>query len=168
MDATLEIRLFGQPDIRYAGAPIKFAKRSATLSMLALLVLKRGRALSRESLAFTLFPDDDEAGALAELRRYLYLANKALPSRAGEPWIVSDPETVRWNDAAGAFVDVFEFERLADARDTQEKAVELYGGDLLENVYDDWVLAERERLRARYFSLLDELIARFRSERKIL
>jgi len=61
----LEVRLFGQPDISYAGSPIKFAKRSATLAMLALLVLKRGRALSRESVAFTLFPDNDEASALA-------------------------------------------------------------------------------------------------------
>ena len=100
----LEIRLFGQPDIRYDGAPVKFAKRSATLAMLALLVLKGGRTLSRETLAFTLFPDDDEANALAELRRYLYLANKALPARDGEPWVVSDAETVRWNDLGNAFV----------------------------------------------------------------
>ncbi len=161
----LEIRLFGQPDIRYAGAPVKFAKRSATLAMLALLVLKRDRALAREALAFTLFPDHDEAGALAELRRYLYLANKALPERDGDPWIVSDAETVRWNDSAAAFVDVVEFERLADDPATQQLAIELYAGDLLENVYDDWVLAERERLRARYFAALDALVERYRAER---
>ncbi len=161
----LEIRLFGQPDIRYDGAPVKFAKRSTTLAMLALLVLKGGRALSRESLAFTLFPDDDEAGALSELRRYLYLANKALPDRNGDPWILSDAETVRWNDRGGAFVDVAEFERLAEEPEMQQRAVDLYTGDLLENVYEDWVLAERERLRARYFALLDGLIGRYRSER---
>lgn len=161
----LEIRLFGQPDIRYDGAPVKFAKRSATLAMLALLVLKGGRPLSRESLAFTLFPDDDETNALAELRRYIYLANKALPARNGDPWIVSDAETVRWNDAGDAFVDVAEFERLAESPPTRQRAVDLYGGDLLENVYEDWVLAERERLRARYFSLLDELVVYYRSER---
>ena len=161
----LEVRLFGQPDIRYAGSPIKFAKRSATLAMLALLVLKRGRALSRESVAFTLFPDNDEASALAELRRYLYLANKALPPRAGDPWILSDTETVRWNDSAEAFIDVVEFERFAGENAMQERAVELYAGDLLENVYDDWVLTERERLRALYFSALDDLIDRFRAER---
>lgn len=162
---TLEVRLFGQPDIRFDGEPLKFAKRSATLAMIALLVLKGGRPLARESLAFTLFPDHDEPNALAELRRYLYLANKALPARAGEPWIVGDAETVRWNSANGAFVDVVEFERLAEDPETQQRAVELYTGDLLENVYEDWVLAERERLRARYFALLDELIARCRSER---
>ncbi len=161
----LEIRLFGQPDVRYDGAAVKFSKRSVTLAMLALLVLKGGRALPRESLAFTLFPDDPEADALAELRRYLYLANKALPERDGGPWIVSDAEAVRWNGLDGTFVDVAEFERLAEEPQTHQDAVDLYGGDLLENVYEDWVLAERERLRARYFSLLDTLIARYRSER---
>ncbi|MGA8574095.1 MAG: AAA family ATPase [Candidatus Cybelea sp.] len=161
----LEVRLFGQADIRYNGTPVKFAKRSSTLAMLALLVLKRGLAVSRETLAFTLFPESDEASALAELRRYLYLANKALPPQEGEPWILGDAETVRWNDAAGAFVDIVEFERLSAERNTQQHAVELYTGDLLENVYEDWVLAERERLRTRYLGLLDELIDRYRSER---
>src|SRR5262249_33444370 len=87
------------------------------------------------------------------------------PTRDGEPWIVGDAETVRWNDRSEAFVDVVEFERLGEAADTQQSAVELYTGDLLENIYDDWVLGERERLRARYFALLDELIDRYRAER---
>ena len=163
----LEIRLFGQPDIRYDGVPVKFAKRSATLAMLALLVLKGGRALSRESLAFTLFPDSDENAALAELRRYLYLANKALPAKDGDQWIVGDAETIRWNDLGDAFVDVVEFERCADAPEKRQHAVDLYAGDLLENVYDDWVLADRERLRTRYFALLDELIDRYRADRNL-
>ena len=161
----LEVQLFGQPDVRFAGAPIKFAKRSTTLAMIARLVLSRGRSLSRESLAFTLFPDSDEAGALAELRRYLYRANKALPERSGEAWILGDADTVRWNDEAEATVDVFEFEKLAADHATQQQAVELYTGDLLENVYEDWVLAERERWRERYIALLDELIDRLRAER---
>lgn len=161
----IEVRLFGQADVRFAGAPIKFAKRAATLAMLAQLVLKRGRSLSRDSLAFTLFPDHDEEGALAELRRYLYRANKALPERNGEPWILSDADTVRWNENAEALVDVFEFEKLAVDRETQPQAVELYTGDLLENVYDDWVVVERERLREQYIALLDELTVRLRAER---
>ncbi len=162
----LEVRLFGQADVRYAGEPVKFAKRSATLAMLALLVLKRGHEISRESLAFTLFPESDEAAALAELRRYLYLANKALPAGPGVPWILSDAETVRWNEAAGAFVDVVEFERLSAEPATQPQAVELYTGDLLENVYDDWILTERERLRARYLAVLNDLLERYRAARE--
>ena len=133
--------------------------------MLARIILQHGHALSRESLAFTLFPDVDERAALAELRRYLYLANKALPERAGEPWIVVDAETVRWNEAAGAFVDTVEFERLSRDPETQSEAIELYAGDLLEDVYDDWVVSERERLRARYLAILSESIERHRARR---
>lgn len=161
----LEVRLFGEPDVRCAGASLKFAKRPVTLAMVALLLLKRGRPLARESLAFTLFPDSDEENALAELRRYVYLANKALPAAQSEAWILGDGETIRWNDSNPAFVDFIEFERLAGEPQTQHLAVELYAGDLLENVYDDWVLGERERLRAKYFNLLDELIDRSRAER---
>jgi DNA-binding SARP family transcriptional activator len=163
--AELEIRLFGHANVSFAGSPVKFAKRSTTLAMLALLVLQRGKPMTRESLAFTLFPDVDESAALGELRRYLYLVNKAMPPRAGEPWIVADADVVRWNDSAGAFVDVVEFERLSASAATQAQAVELYAGDLLEDVYDDWVLAERERLRTRYLDVLGELLERYRAER---
>lgn len=165
--AQLAVRLFGQANVSYAGVPVKFAKRSTTLAMIALIVLKRGQAISRESLAFTLFPESDETAALAELRRYLYLANKALPAaRATDPWLVVDAETVRWNDGANAFVDIVEFERLSASAETQAQAIDLYAGDLLEDIYDDWVLAERERLRSRYLAVLDESLDRHRANRE--
>ncbi|MEO7202457.1 MAG: AAA family ATPase, partial [Candidatus Tumulicola sp.] len=161
----LDVRLFGQPEVRYAGQPVKFAKRSTTLAMLAVLLLKRGHVVSRESLAFTLFPEIDETAALGELRRYLYLANKALPECDTGPWIVTDAETVRWNEAAGASIDFIEFERLSSDAATYEQAVDLYTGDLLESVYDDWALPERERLRSRYLNVLERLLDRRRTER---
>jgi DNA-binding SARP family transcriptional activator/energy-coupling factor transporter ATP-binding protein EcfA2 len=161
----LEIRLFGHANVSSAGVPVKFPKRSTTLAMLALLVLQRGKPMTREALAFTLFPEVDESAALAELRRYLYLINKALPQRAGDPWIVVDADAIRWNAAAGAFVDVIEFERLSELPGSQSQAIELYAGDLLHDVYDDWVLAERERLRGRYLDVLAGALDRHRAER---
>ena len=165
-DGRLDIRLFGHASVTFAGAQLKFAKRSTTLAMLACVLLKRGRPISRESLAYLLFPEIDEAAALAELRRYLYLANKALPASDGDPWLLLDAETVRWNERAEAFVDVAEFERLGANVETQERAIELYAGDLLEDVYDDWILAERERLRSRYLALLNDSIERRRANRE--
>jgi predicted ATPase/DNA-binding SARP family transcriptional activator len=165
-EGRLDIRLFGRPAATVDGIPVKFAKRSTTLAMLALIVLQRGAAVSRESLAFTLFPEAEEAAALAELRRYLYLANKALPERAGQPWLIVDSETIRWNDEAEAFVDVLAFERLASDAETQAQAIELYAGDLLEDVYDDWVVAERERLRTRYLTILGDSLDRHRARRE--
>lgn len=163
--AGLEIRLFGHASVRWDQVPIKFAKRSVTLAMLAFLILRHGRPVSREALAFTLFPDFEETAALAELRRYLYLASKALPERDGDPWLLVDAETVRWNDSADAFIDVMSFERLGSAPETQAQAIELYSGDLLAEVYDDWIVPERERLRARFFAILEEMLERQRAAR---
>jgi DNA-binding SARP family transcriptional activator len=161
----LTIRLFGQADVSWDGVPVKFAKRATTLAMLARIVLERGKAIARESLAFTLFPDADEATALAELRRYLYLAGKSLPARTNDPWLVVDTETVRWNDDAGARIDIVDFESLGADPETQAAAIELYRGDLLEDVYDDWVVRERERLRSRYLAILGASLDRHRAVR---
>ncbi len=164
-DGGLIVRLFGQADIRWNGSPLKFAKRATTLAMLARIVLQLGAPISRESLAFTLFPDADEATALSELRRYLYLANKSLPHRSNEPCLLVDAETVCWNHKAGAFIDTVAFERLGADPETQSQAIELYRGDLLEDVYDDWVVRERERFRARYLAMLGESLDRHRAMR---
>lgn len=162
----LDIRLFGQARLTAGDGPIKFAKRNRTIALLARIILQRGAPISRESLAFSVFPDEDEPTALAELRRYLYLAGKALPERSGDPWLIADAETVRWNLEAGATIDVIAFEDLARNPDTQALACELYHGDLLAEIYDDWILSERERLRARYLTILDESFERFRSGRQ--
>jgi predicted ATPase/DNA-binding SARP family transcriptional activator len=161
----LEIRLLGQPDVRASGAPVKLARRATTLTLLALLILRRRQPVARAFLAFTLFPDYEEEQALNELRRYIYLAGKALPPSTAEPWIAADAETVGWNERCDAFVDVVAFEQLAADEATYAQAVELYAGDLLEDVYDDWVVAERERLRSSYLMMLGALIERYRSER---
>lgn len=158
----LDIRLFGHATITIDGVPVKFAKRSTTLAMIAYLVLKRGQPVSRDALAYLMFPEADEATALSELRRYLYRANKSLAT----PWIVVDAETVRWNAQGGAFVDVLEFDRLSADPQGQERAIELYAGDLLADIYDDWVLAERESFRSRYLTLLKHALDKHRADRQ--
>ncbi len=81
MTGTLQVRLLGHASFARDGEPVKFAKRATTIAMLALLILRRGQPFAGTALAFTLFPDDDEEQALAELRRYLHLASKALPTQ---------------------------------------------------------------------------------------
>ncbi len=163
----LDIRLFGQASVGISGTPVKFGKRATTLALIAMVVLREGRPVARDSLAFTLFPEEDEDGARSELRRYLYRTNKALPTprRGNEPWLIVDNETVRWNVDGGAYVDVTEFVRLAGDPSMQPAAIELYTGDLLEDVYDDWIVSERERLRTLYLRILNDVIERNRVAR---
>jgi DNA-binding SARP family transcriptional activator/tetratricopeptide (TPR) repeat protein len=164
--SQLEVILFGQPRVLASDRLLKFAKHHVSLSMVAYLVVHRGEAVSRPFLAFTLFPDESEETALAELRRYLSLANKTLPQRSdGALWITADADSVSWNAAADCLIDVVEFERLATDANTLSQAVDLYRGDFLEDAYDDWVVTKRERLRSVYISALGQLILLHRSRR---
>jgi len=161
---SLEVRLLGQAGIFVDGEPVKLAKRATSLSLVAYLVLQRGAPVARTALAFILFPDESEESALAELRRYLYLTAKALPA-ASEPWIIVEGDSVRWNGALGCSVDVLEFERAVADPHRLDEAVALYGGELLADIYDDWVLPERERLRSLCLDALATLARTRRAKR---
>ena len=162
----LRIYLFGQPRFEADGKPHKFAAPPKTLPLLAYLLLHRTGPISREKLAYTLWQDDPEDEALVDLRRHLYYLNRALVSpRDGVPWILADKEIVRWNPSADAWLDIAEFERSIASGSGREAAVELYAGDLLENLYDDWVFAERDRLKSSYLSALGELLVERRGRR---
>jgi predicted ATPase/DNA-binding SARP family transcriptional activator len=162
----LDIHLLGHPQFVADGEPIKLAKRSVTIPLAAYLVLHRDEWISRSFLAFTLWANEPEETALSELRRYVYLLNKALPHIAGgESWIRADDDVLRWNETLPAQIDVVEFERLSASPETYADAVRAYTGDLLEDTYDDWVVSYRERLRAMYAADLGGLIVRYRDAR---
>jgi DNA-binding SARP family transcriptional activator/tetratricopeptide (TPR) repeat protein len=161
---SIDVHLLGQARVCVGGVPIRLAKRGITLAMFAYLILHRDRAVPRETLAFTLFPELPESDAFKELRRYLYLAQKAMPAGGG-PWIEADAESLRWNSGVAATIDIVEFERLAASPATLSAAIGLYEGDLLPEVYDDWIVAERERLRSLYLNALSSLVVQSRSAR---
>ncbi len=144
---------------------MKIAKRATTLALLGYLVLHRKAPVSRTTLAYKLFPDQTDENAFAELRRYLYLAGKSLPTIDNQSWILADTETVQWNANAPSSVDVIDFERTVGDPAAREQAIELYAGDLLEELYDDWVVGERERLRALFLDALAHLISTYRDAR---
>jgi len=139
-----------------------------TWSLWTYLLLHRSHPVERETLAFTLWPEEPEAAARANLRRHLHDLKRILPSPAGssEPdWLLVDARTIQWNPDCDYWLDVIEFERLSGAADTLAEAVALYNGDFLESSYDDWLFYERERLRDLYLADLSQLTVRSRAER---
>ncbi|MGI8587587.1 MAG: ATP-binding protein [Chloroflexia bacterium] len=162
----LSIHLFGQPHLLSDEQPVKLSSLPKILSLLSYLLLHRDHPIKRETLAFALWPDDSEANARANLRRHLHELRRTLPPapRAGD-WLLVEPSTIQWNPASDYWLDVAEFERLSASPDTLAEAFTLYGGDLLENVYDDWLFYDRERLRHLYFADLSRIIQQSRVRR---
>lgn len=162
----LRFHLLGQFRILDALQPLKFAAPPKALPLLAYLLLHSDQPVARETLAFTLWPDDTEANARANLRRHLHHLARALPPpREDAPWLVLDTDTAQWNPGADYWADAVEFQRLSARADGLPDAVALYSGDLLENVYDDWLFYPREQLRTLFVTDLQELILRRRADR---
>ena len=123
-------------------------------ALLAYLALDVRRAHSRERLAALLWPDSSEMQARTSLRQALTALRRALGDAAAA-LIAADVEAVAL--APDAFVlDVTEFERGIEVgtTDALRSSLALYRGDLLDGVsaesasFEQWLAAERERLRA--------------------
>jgi DNA-binding SARP family transcriptional activator/tetratricopeptide (TPR) repeat protein len=162
--SAFEIRLFGQPRFVLSGKPHRFSAPPRTLPLLAYLLLHRRAHLTRENIAFALWPDDSEDEARTKLRRHLHHLKEALPN-AGAPWFVAEGETVGWQMPSDAWFDVEMFE-CCIAGGKLDEVIALYAGDLLPSVYDDWIISERERLRSQFLTALEKLLVRARSRRE--
>jgi DNA-binding SARP family transcriptional activator len=148
----VRIRLLGELSLDVGGTPIAPLDSARVESLLAYLVLHRDAAQPRQKLAFLLWPDSTEQQARTNLRHVLHNLRRTLP--------VVDLEvtsrTLRWRPGAPLWLDVAAFEEALD-RGALQEAVDLYSGELLQGSYDDWLLAERERLHDRYVDALVEL-----------
>jgi DNA-binding SARP family transcriptional activator len=163
---TLRIRLLGELDLRHGEAPVPPLGSARAESLLAYLLLHREAAQPRQRLAFLLWPDSSEPQARTNLRHLLHVLRRALPD--ADRFLEVTPRTLRWRQDAPSWVDVAAFEEAANRAERAAgpgeelgaltEAAELYTGDLLRGVYDDWVLEERERLRQRHLRVLERLL----------
>jgi DNA-binding SARP family transcriptional activator/predicted ATPase len=150
--ARLTLALFGgfQGHLG-ASTPLTLPTRK-TQALLAFLALPPGRSHARAKLASLLWGGMREPQARNGLRQALFTLRKALG--AEPPALLTDGESVALAPTA-VEVDVAEFERYV-AEDTPaalERAGDLYRGELLEGLalqeapFEEWLFAERERLR---------------------
>lgn len=150
----LSVRLFGKLRVERDGQHLCVPAGKAR-ELFAYLVLHPRRAHHREALAEVLFPETDCFRARRHLCDVIYRLKQAL----GPGWIEVDGDYLSLIEK-DLWVDVWEF------NGTQHglQAIDLYGGDLLEELDATWLLGERARVRERGMILLERecrhLIAR--------
>ncbi len=157
----LDIRLFGHLEVVLDGGRFRLATPRKSLQVLAYLLLHRAAAVSREYLAFLLYPDDEEAAARAKLRATLGELPKILPHPA-ERYVSIDVDKVAWNSDADVWLDIDAFEAASSDRARLAEAIDLYRGDLLPEIYDEWLDVIRERYRNAYLRCLTERVSEAR------
>lgn len=180
---TLKILLLGGFELRGGDEPLPLPATLKARSLLAYLVsssrVHRDRVRPREVLADLFWPNRPRAKALHNLSTALWHIRRVLPP--GD-YILADARTVWFNRGSEYWLDVEEFEKLANwetdrlvdwSRDlvtdlpmyqsanlpALREAVALYRGDFLEGFYDDWCLEERYRLEGLYLETLERLVA---------
>lgn len=154
---TLKISLLGGLRLSWGEQTRPILSPLKLEALLAFLLLHRQQPIPRDRLAECLWPDDAPPEARANLRRHLHLLRQALPE--GD-WILTDRETVQWNPAADFWLDVEAFTRCAQADSPDEQCLELYQGDVLPELYDDWLIPERESLAALLLQALQRAVER--------
>ena len=158
--AALNVQLLGAFRLHLAAVPeVRVASRKAR-ALLAYLAASPGRRHERPQLAALLWGNSADAEARHSLRQAL----SALRRLAPDAVIAGDLVGLA---SEGAWVDAVEFERAARANDAAslERAASLYVGDLLHGFqvdaepFDEWLRAERERLRELALDALARLLA---------
>lgn len=164
----LDLFLLGSPRIELDGGPIDISRRKA-VALLAYLAVTR-QPHSRETLAALFWPEVEASRAYAYLRTTLWTLNKTL----GADWIEAGHETVALHPGGNLRLDVQRFRALLDgapAGDLEQRAARfseaaaLYQDDFMAGftlpdspAFDEWQFFEREDLRRRFGTLLDDLV----------
>ena len=161
MGWMLEVRLFGSPEIRSDGAPVLVASGRA-VSLLAYLVLRPGTWQRRGHLASLLWPDSSDQQARTNLRHLIHTLRASIPD--ADRYLRITRTALAWQ---GAWTDTAAFESALAQAETPaaagvlellRTAVDLYTGDLLPGWYDEWLAAERDRLRRAAAAAVERLL----------
>ncbi|MBV9249654.1 MAG: tetratricopeptide repeat protein [Acetobacteraceae bacterium] len=132
-----------------------------SIALISLLGASPTQRLSRDRLALLLWEDMADGQARGNLRQLLAV------TRGVAPFVEADPHIIGFAPGA-AQSDIGEFEAALteDTPASLEQAASLYRGDLLEGLslrcrdFEEWLVAERERLRERAVQLFLRLMER--------
>lgn len=176
---ALQVRFFGFFEVFYENGSLPLGHNGRALNILKYLMVRGQRPVSRDFLMDWLWPKSTLRKARWSLNSAIYDLRRTLdhwPDATGASEIIShkngyyalSPEIQLYTDIR-AFDDhranarrlEMEQNKEASAKE-REKAVALYRDDyLVEDLYEDWTMIERERLSNSYLEMLSQLAGHY-------
>jgi LuxR family maltose regulon positive regulatory protein len=175
---ALRARFFGHFELLCDGEAVTLGRNGKALAILKYLLAHRESPVSQDLLMGWLWPESNLKKARWSLNSAIHVLRKRLsrcPSSASVKYILLEEGYYRLCPAVQVGTDVDDFDahygrgrRLEKAQQMPEaaaeykKAIELYRGDyLIEDLYEDWTMVERERLANAYVDMLGRLAVHY-------
>ncbi len=181
---AISVHALGTFRVAFDGRSVERWRAGKARNLLQFLLMHRNQAVSCDQLYNSLWPRALGATNSSSLKVAVHSLRKALSEiqaaiaakEPGSSLQVSTCESGYRLDAHNVWVDYSEFESLVDQAHTAQRrgdldvadelyvtASEIYRGDFLPGVHDDWAATQREWLRSRQLFAL-----RFLAERRLL
>jgi len=171
---SLQARFFGHFELLCDGENMPLGRNGKALTILKYLLANRTRPVSQDHLMGWLWPESNLKKARWSLNSAIHGLRKLLSgcsSSISTNYVFLEDGYYRLSPDVRVSTDVDDFDRhheqgrrlekesrKQDATIEYEKAVGLYRGDyLIEDLYEDWTMVERERLANAYIDLLGRL-----------
>jgi DNA-binding SARP family transcriptional activator len=175
---ALRARFFGHFELLCDGETVHLGRNGKALAILKYLLANRQRPVSQDHLMGWLWPESNLKKARWSLNSAVHGLRKLLggcPSSSDVTYVVLEEGYYRLSSTVGVATDVDGFDshyeegrrleragRAEEAAAEYEEAVGLYRGDyLVEDLYEDWTMVERERLANAYVDMLDRLAVHY-------
>jgi DNA-binding SARP family transcriptional activator len=169
--ALLEVKAFGRLQLSCNGTIVSTFPTRKAEELLAYLVLHQGHPLGRDRLIEILWPGAPAGNGRSRLSTALWRIRVLLVKLGLSPdsCLETDSESVALVISPHSLIDVSIFQdhiHAAEAASVPEEkeslfraAQSLYAGDLLDGIYSEWCLLERERLARLNLRALGQLVA---------
>ncbi len=170
----LVLRLFGSGQAHFCNRPLLGFPNQQAYLLLCYLLLNARYPQPREQLAAVFWGDVSVDTSRKNLSQALWRLRNVLEAVGASPddYLLVDRDYVSFVNSSQYWLDIEAFEKtVAGCQQTDgydltveqagrlEEAVALYSGHLLEGIYEDWCLYERERLNLMHLESLTKLIA---------
>ena len=173
--STLRVRFFGHFEMLCDEELITLGRNGKALTILKYLLAHRSRPVSQDHLMGWLWPHSNLKKARWSLNSAIHglrkLLNECPASGSANSYVVLEEGYYRLCSEVRVLSDVDEFDELYEggrrfeaegaieqAATHYERAIALYRGEyLVEDLYEDWTMVERERLSNAYIDMLGRL-----------